>query len=164
MTFSELIKEKIFIIVAISLIISVIINLLQFFKFMKETKLPYSTVSFRNMMYTTMAILFGVPIAEGLLSNFGIKLSETGLISPNTKDIYYFAMSFFCLPYIIPALGSQFKWFIIAYLATIFRNSASISVESLNMFKDIVQMIITEKPIEIAKNKESEQVLYTEDK
>ncbi len=163
MTLSELIKEKIFIIALIALIASVIINLLQFFKFMKETHIPYSTVSFRNMMYTTMAILFGVPISEGLLSNLGIKFSETGLISPNTKDIYYFAMSFFCLPYIAIQLGSQFKWFIIAYLATVFRNSAT-SVESLTMFKNMIQMIITEKPLETKKTEESEQILYTEDK
>ena len=163
MNFSDLIKEKIFLIISISLIVSIIINLLQFFKFIKETNIPYSTVSFRNMMYTTIAILFGVPISEGLLSNLGIKFSETGLISPNTKDIYYFAMSFFCLPYIIIQLGGQVKWFIIAYLATVFRNSAT-SVESLTMFKNMIQMIITEKPIEAKKTEESEQILYTEDK
>ena len=162
MTFSELIKEKIFIILTISLIVSVIINLLQFFKFMKETKIPYSTVSFRNMMYTTMAILFGVPISEGLLSNLGIKISDSGLISPNTKDIYYFAMSFFCLPYIVIQLGSQVKWFIIAYLATVFRNSAS-SSESLILFKNIVEIIVTEKPVKKeSKTEEIKQTIYTD--
>jgi len=37
-------------------------------------------------------------------------------------------------------------------------------VESLTMFKNMIQMIITEKPLETKKTEESEQILYTEDK
>ncbi len=163
MTILELFKDHRFLAILIFFLISFGINLFQFFKLMRETKIPYSTISFRNMMYTTMALLFAIPITEGILqNNFGIKFSETGLISQNTKEIYYFAMSIFCLPHIVIALGSQFKWFIIAYLATMFRNSSTISSDSIQMFRDIVEMIITEKPVKLESNKE-EQVLYTEE-
>jgi len=144
MSFFELFDkwDKIFLLVLLA--ISAGINIFQFvMSFKRNKELPYSTLSFRNMIMTSITLLFFVPIGEGILSNYGIKLSENGLISANTKDIYFYSMTFFCLPYIILTLGDQVKWFVIIYLGTVFARSGNMNAEIAKIFKDLVILIIT---------------------
>lgn len=147
MEFLEFLKSDSKIIILFILFLgSLTLNIIQFFKFLIDTKTEYSTIAFRNMLYSTIALLFGVPIAEGLLSNFNIKLSDNGLISANTKDIYYYAMIMFCSPYIILNLGEQFKWIVIMYITTMFKTSGAFNNENtLNSYIRIIKMILKDK-------------------